>query len=260
MDEIPKWVKRAMKNKKRFISFLIVIILLVVQYIYTNYNTATLEDLPEYDGKPSVVLDQNVPTFTEDDYKAAKKSYTHLSELDYLGRCGVAEMSVSKKDLPDDDRGDIAKVRPTGWRQAFYPELIKRNQGALYNRCHLLMYALSGLNDDERNLITGTGYLNIDGMLPYETAVLNYVEESHRVLYRVTPIYAGTNLVANGVHIEAGDVASQGSKFHINVYCYNVQPGIDISYKTGNSSANGNADKQDTIEMIEELIRYFTED
>ena len=169
-------------------------------------------------------------------------------------------MSVTKKDLPTAERGDISKVKPSGWKQAFYPDLISKNNGALYNRCHLLMYALSGLNDDERNLITGTVYLNIEGMLPYETAALNYVSKGNRIIYRVTPVFNGTERVARGVHIEAADVKTKGEKFHINAYCYNVQPGIDISYKTGNSSASGDASKEDNIEIIQELIKYFTKE
>lgn len=247
-------------NKKKLVLIVVIMVLLVAKKVYTRLDYATLEDLPEFEGQPSVTLENNVPSFTDEDYEKAKKSYLNLSELDWLGRCGVAEMSVSRKDLPSEERGDIGRIHPTGWRQSFYPNIINKNQGALYNRCHLIMYALSGLNDDERNLITGTAYLNINGMLPYETAVLNYVEGGHRVLYRVTPIFNGNELVARGVHIEAGDTASKGSKFHINVYCYNVQPGVDISYKTGNSSENGDADKEDTIELIQELINYFRED
>ena len=249
-----------MKNRKKLITIIAVVLLLIVQQLLTYTNTTTLEDLPEYSGSPSVTIDRGIPSFTEEEYTKAKKSYINLSELDYLGRCGVAEMSVSKKDIPTKKRGDISKVKPTGWRQAFYPDLISKNSGALYNRCHLLMYALSGLNDDERNLITGTVYLNIDGMLPYETEALNYVSDGKRILYRVTPIFNGTERVARGVHIEAGDVKTQGSKFHINAYCYNVQPGVDISYKTGNSSSDGDANKEDNIEFIQELIKYFTQE
>lgn len=250
-----------MKNStKKIISILVVVLIIVIQQLAANSNSATLAELPEYSGQPSITIDKGIPSFTEEEYQKAKKSYVSLSDLDSLGRCGIAEMSVSKKDLPEEKRGDISKVRPTGWRQSFYPELINKNGGALYNRCHLLMYALSGLNDDDRNLITGTVYLNIEGMLPYETQALNYVSEGNRILYRVTPIFEGTELVARGVHIEAGDVKTNGSNFHINAYCYNVQPGIDISYKTGNSSANGNATDEDNIELIQELINYFTKE
>lgn len=248
------------KYKKSLVSLVAIFFILAAQFLLSYNNSATMEDLPDYSGNPSVVIDNNIPSFTNEEYEKAKKSYINLSELDYLGRCGVAEMSVTKKNLPTEKRGDISKVKPTGWRQAFYPELISKNSGALYNRCHLLMYALSGLNDDERNLITGTVYLNINGMLPYETAALDYVEAGNRILYRVTPVFNGTELVARGVHIEAGDVKTKGSDFRINVYCFNVQPNVDISYKTGNSSSNGDADKEDNIELIQELIQYFTKE
>ena len=252
--------KKKKKVSKKLLTILAVLLVLAAQQILSYTSTTTLEDLPEYSGSAGVALNNNTPTFTDEEYEKAKKTYINLSELDYLGRCGVAEMSVTKKDLPTAERGDISKVKPSGWKQAFYPDLISKNNGALYNRCHLLMYALSGLNDDERNLITGTVYLNIEGMLPYETAALNFVSKGNRIIYRVTPVFNGTERVARGVHIEAADVKTKGEKFHINAYCYNVQPGIDISYKTGNSSASGDASKEDNIEIIQELIKYFTKE
>lgn len=250
-------IKKSTKTK--LVTIIIVIVLVLIQRWLAYNNSTTMAELPEYSGKAFVTIDHNIPSFTDEDYEKAEKSYIDLSELDTLGRCGPAEMSVTKKDLPTEKRGDISKVRPTGWRQAFYPDLISRNGGALYNRCHLLMYALSGLNDDERNLITGTVYLNIEGMLSNESEILDYVSADNRILYRVTPVFNGTELVARGVHIEVGDVETKGSKFHKNIYCYNVQPGVNISYKTGNSSVGENPDTQDNIELIQELINYFTQ-
>lgn len=202
----------------------------------TDSSHFDLDSVPEYSGTPTYVLNDNRPLFTEEDYAAAKDQYIFLSELDYLGRCGVCEGSLGKDTLPEEDRGDISSVRPSGWHQEMYPTVISKNDGALYNRCHLLMYALTGLNAEPRNLITGTEYLNNKGMLPYEMAVVNWIEkEGGRVLYRVTPVFEGMNLLCSGVHIEAGDVETGGDRFHINVYCYNVEPGISIDYATGYS-------------------------
>lgn len=251
-----RYFKYGMIRKKKVIPFLIILLILAV-YFFCPKENVSMSDIPEYSGSPSVEINQNDPSFTDDEFERAKRSYIDLSELDWLGRCGECEMSVSQKDLPTGERGDISSVHPTGWRQAFYPDLISKNNGALYNRCHLLMCAMSGLNDDERNLITGTVYLNIDGMLPYETAARNYVNSGNRIIYRVTPVFEGNDLVAKGVQIEAADVRTKGMRFRINVFCYNVQPGIDISYRTGNSSENGDAARKDNLEIIYELLEVL---
>lgn len=207
--------------------------------ITANDHDEFLDQIPEYKSTPSYILNNNKPQFTDEEYQKAQNSYIELSELDGLGRCGPCETSLNIDSLPTEERGDISSVRPSGWHQAMYPDLIEKNGGALYNRCHLLMYALTGLNADPRNLITGTEYLNVSGMLPYEKAVQNWaIKSKKQVLYRVTPIFKDNELVARGVLIEAADVETQGKEFHINAYCYNVEPGITIDYSTGYSEAN----------------------
>ena len=242
-------------KKKKLLTLLLLIIVAVYSYIdlygfpnipksigeivhVKDTSSELLNGIPEYSGKPSYVLNNNKAEFTDEEYKKAEVSYIELSELDWLGRCGLCEASLNKHTLPTEERGDISSVYPSGWKQEFYPDLIEKNEGALYNRCHLLMYAMTGLNDDNRNLITGTEYMNTKGMLPYEKAVQNWIikkSEGGNILYRVTPVFKGNELVARGVHIEAADVETKGSKFHINAYCYNVEPGIHIDYSTGKS-------------------------
>lgn len=201
-----------------------------------------LNQIPDYSevNRPAYVLNDNKPNFTEDDWKRAESKYIYLSELDALGRCGVCEGSLGQDTLAGERDFDLAHVKPSGWKQAKYPDVIEDNGSWLYNRCHLLMYATSGITDDPRNLVTGTRYMNVEGQLPYaERAIQGWLvkHKNSRVLCRVKPIYGSKyELVCRGVHIEAGDVESRGEKFHVNVYCYNVQPGIKIDYLTGNSS------------------------
>ena len=199
------------------------------------FSNDFLKDIPEYSGTPVYVINDNKPEFTDEEYRNAESKYIVLSELDFLGRCGVCEASLGENTLAGERDFDLSHVHPSGWEQAQYPDIIKDNSGWIYNRSHLLMYAVSGITDDERNLVTGTEYMNTKGMLPYcEKATQNWlIRKGGRILYRATPIFNGTELVCRGVHLEAGDVASKGEKFHINVYCYNVEPGICIDYKTG---------------------------
>lgn len=194
--------------------------------------------VPDYSevGRPAYALNDNKPWFTEEEYVRAESKYIQLSELDYLGRCGTCEASLGEDTLAGERDFTLDHVKPSGWKQAKYEDLVD-NGGWLYNRCHLIMYAVSGLTDDPRNLITGTRYLNDQGMLSYsERATQNYIIRKAgggRILYRATPIFKGLESVCRGVHIQAGDVETRGEKFHINVYCYNVQPGIGIDYFTG---------------------------
>jgi len=205
-----------------------------------------LGDVPEYSGTPTYVLNGNKPEFTEDEYKRAKEGYIKLSELDYLGRCGPCEASLGK-DMLDiaGERRDISGIYPTGWEQKSYPGIVNGEGAWLYHRSHLIAHMFAGADpeiDGEKNLITATEYCNEVGMLSYnERAVQNWLirkADGDRILYRVTPVFQGLELVARGVHIEAGDVGSMGQKFHINVYCYNVEPGITIDYATGMSKEN----------------------
>lgn len=201
----------------------------VSESIQTSFN---LDDIPEFDGKtPYVIINNNEPNFPEEDFNS--NSFEKYSELDSLGRCGVAYANVSKETMPTEARGEISKVKPTGWHTVKY-DCVEGKY--LYNRCHLIGYQLTAENANKQNLITGTRYLNVDGMLPFENQVAEYVkQENGHVLYRVTPIFKENNLVANGVQMEAESVEDKGEKVKFNVYAYNVQPNIKIDYLTGNS-------------------------
>ncbi len=191
-----------------------------------------INSIPEYNGWPYVEVNGNVPYFTEEELTTG--SYEFYSELDGLGRCGVCVASVGIDLMPTEERGSIGHIKPTGWQSVKYAGLVEGNY--LYNRCHLLGYQLTGENDNEKNLITGTRYMNTEGMLPFENDVAEFVEYSdYHVLYRVTPIFEENNLVASGVLLEAKSVEDNGDGLQFNVFCYNVQPGIVIDYATGNS-------------------------
>ena len=184
-----------------------------------------------YDGKPYVVINDSDPDFTDADMTTT--SFERYGELDGLGRCTTAFANIGKDLMPAEKRGPIGEVKPTGWRTAKYDNVDGKY---LYNRCHLIGYQLTGENANEKNLITGTRYLNVDGMLPFENMVADYIKETgNHVLYRVTPVFSGDNLVASGVQMEAKSVEDNGDGILFNVYCFNAQPGIAIDYATGNS-------------------------
>ena len=189
----------------------------------------TLEEVPEYTGQPYVEINDNEPTFTEDELTT--DSYEEYSPLDELGRCQTAEACVGEDLMPTQKRESISSVKPTGWVNKEYDGI---DGGYLYNRCHLIGFQLTGENANERNLITGTRYMNVDGMLPFENMVADYIKETdNHVMYRVTPVFEGENLVASGVLMEAESVEDHGEGVKFNVYVYNVQPGITIDYATG---------------------------
>ena len=198
----------------------------------TQNTTVTLDSIPEYSGSPYVAINDNQPSFTKDDYTT--KAFETYAELDKLGRCGVTYACVGVEIMPTEDRGNIGQVKPTGWVTAKYDFVDGKY---LYNRCHLIGFQLTGDNANTSNLITGTRYLNVQGMLPFENMVADYVKETeNHVLYRVTPIFDGDNLVASGVQMEAWSVEDDGEGICFNVYCYNVQPGVKIDYATGEST------------------------
>ncbi len=212
-------------------------------------ESISLEDVPEYSGAPYVEINENEPIFSGED--SGEHSFETYSELDSLGRCGVAYASVGTDLMPTGERGSISHVKPTGWHSIQYEHVDGKN---LYNRCHLIGYQLSGENANEKNLITGTRYMNVDGMLPFENMVADYVKETdHHVLYRVTPVFKGDNLLADGVQMEAYSVEDDGEAISFNVFVYNVQPGVVIDYATGDSQAGENKDGQD--ETVEGEIR-----
>lgn len=203
----------------------------------TSENTIQLNNIPEYDSDPYVVINGNEPFFDETDYTT--EAFEEYSDLDSLGRCGVAYANICKEIMPTEDRQDINSVTPSGWVQNEYDFV---DGGYLYNRCHLIGHQLAGEDANEKNLITGTRYLNIQGMLPFENMVADYVDETdNHVLYRVTPVYDGDNLVASGVLMEGWSVEDSGDGICYNVYCYNVQPGVEIDYATGDNWESGDA-------------------
>jgi DNA-entry nuclease len=191
-------------------------------------------EIPAYSGQPYVEINNNVPFFDEADKET--DTFESYSDLDALGRCGVAFANVSRELMPTETRGEIGSVKPSGWKQAKYEGLIDSDPPFLYNRCHLIAYCLTAENANEKNLITGTRYLNADGMLPFEEQVAKYLDKNdHHVLYRVTPVFEGDNLVASGVLMEAYSIEDNGAGISFCVYCYNVQPGVKIDYRTGES-------------------------
>lgn len=195
-----------------------------------------LDDIPEFDNKTAyVVINENKPFFKEEEITA--ESFEKYSKLDSLGRCGVAIASVGKDIMPSEERGSIGSVKPSGWHSVKY-DIVDGKY--LYNRCHLIGYQLTGENANRENLITGTRFLNIDGMLEFENMIADYVKETeNHVMYRVTPIYEGENLLASGVLLEARSVEDDGAGIEFCVYSYNAQPGITIDYATGLSALSG---------------------
>lgn len=190
-----------------------------------------ISKIPAFSGEPYVVVNQNRPAFQDTDY--ITEDFEFYSELDSLGRCGVAFANICKEIMPTEERGSIGSVKPSGWHTAKY-EILEDTY--LYNRCHLIGFQLAGENANEKNLITGTRYMNVEGMLPFENMVADYVDETgNHVLYRVTPIFEGNNLVATGVEMEAASVEDKGEGLCFHVFVYNHQPGIVIDYATGES-------------------------
>ena len=189
------------------------------------------EEIPAFSGDAYVAINGNVPFFVEEEYTT--ESYEYYSDLDELGRCGVTMACIGIDIMPTEDRGEIGSVKPTGWQSVKY-DIVDGKY--LYNRCHLIGFQLAGENANKKNLITGTRYLNIEGMLPFENMVADYVKETeNHVLYRVTPIFEGENLVASGVVMEGWSVEDEGDGVCFCVFAYNAQPGITIDYATGDS-------------------------
>ena len=200
-----------------------------------NDNNISISDIPAYSGNDYIILNNNVPNFSESDLTTT--SFEEYSPLDSLGRCGVAYANVGTDIMPTEKRESISSVKPSGWQSIKY-DVVEGKY--LYNRSHLIGYQLTAENANDRNLITGTRYFNATLMLPYENMVADYVKETNNhVLYRVTPVFEGDNLVAKGVQMEAKSVEDDGEGIEFNVFVYNVQPGITIDYATGNSALSG---------------------
>lgn len=235
--------KKNMNLKQILIMAITIILFIGLIYISNNVdilneitvaNYNSIDEIPEYSGQIYVKINNGKPYFTEENYTT--ESFEEYSKLDDKGRCGVAYANICKEIMPPDgdQRGDISSIKPTGWVQRKY------NGEYLYNRCHLIGHQLSDEDANELNLITGTRFFNINGMLPFENKVANYIEKhkNNHVLYRVTPIFNGNNKLASGVEIEAYSVEDRGKEICFNVYVYNVQPGITINYETGESEEN----------------------
>lgn len=199
-----------------------------------SMSAVTLADIPAYAGKPYAVINDNSPFFTEEEIAKATTSWEEYGDMDKLGRCSMCWASVGKDIMPTGERGSIGSIKPTGWHTVKYDFV---NGKYLYNRSHLIGWQLTGENANEKNLVTGTRSFNVDGMLPFENMVADYVrEDDERVLYRVTPMFDGDDLVCRGVLMEAISVEDNGDSVLFNVFVYNVQPGVKINYATGESS------------------------
>lgn len=219
----------------------------------TSSVVSSLEEVPAYSGSPYVEINGNQPDFSQD--QETTESFESYSELDSLGRCGTAFACIGKDLMPTEDRGSISEVHPTGWVQAEYDCV---DGGSLYNRCHLIGFQLTGENANEKNLITGTRYLNVEGMLPFENLVADYIKETgNHVLYRVTPVFQGNNLVASGVTMEALSVEDAGEGVCFSVYVYNVQPGVEIDYATGESWESGDSPESSQESAVESGEEHY---
>jgi DNA-entry nuclease len=223
-----------LNNKGKLILLCIVAVMAVVNWLMPAQqppHAVSLQDVPVFSGEPYVVIGDNQPLFDQDDITAV--SYEFYSELDALGRCGYTMACIGKDLMPTEPRESISQVKPTGWKQKQYDFVDGKS---LYNRCHLIGFQLTGENANERNLITGTRYMNTEGMLPFENMVADYIKETgNHVLYRVTPIFQGDELVARGVQLEAFSVEDSGEGICFHVYVYNNQPGVTIDYATGHN-------------------------
>lgn len=241
------------RNNKKDLTKLIILLIVTIVFAFASYFGIEIEEylnsisnkykisyttsfdlssIPEFTNEAYVVLNNNEPQFTEEEFN--KDIFEEYSELDYLGRCGPAFAKIGIETMPTEERGEIGGVKPSGWKTIKYDNVDGKY---LYNRCHLIGYQLTAENANERNLITGTRYMNVEGMLPFENMVAEFIKETgNHVLYRVTPIFEGENLVASGVQIEAKSVEDNGETICFNVYVYNNQPGISIDYANGNSS------------------------
>ena len=227
-----------MKKKLSLGSVVVILLLLVLYFVLPAPEPevvpeVSVDEIPAYSGEAFVILENNVPAFQEKDY--VTESYEFYDDLDAMNRCTYTMACIGPDLMPTEDRGNIGMVRPTGWVTAKYDFVDGKY---LYNRCHLIGFQLTGENANERNLITGTRYMNVEGMLPFENMVADYIKETgNHVLYRVVPIFEGDNLLASGVTIEGYSVEDEGDGIFFNVYAYNVQPGVEIDYATGENQA-----------------------
>jgi DNA-entry nuclease len=238
-----RYIKMRKSNKSLYSVLSSIIILAIILGVYLfNQNTSQtvapsvdLDNIPAFSDYPFVEINNNVPFFAEK--QITDKSFEEYSELDNLNRCGVTFACIGKDLMPTEERGSIGQVKPSGWQTVKYDFVDGKY---LYNRCHLIGFQLTGENANRQNLITGTRYMNTEGMLPFENMVADYIKETeNHVMYRVTPIFKGEELVARGVLMEAKSVEDNGEGVEFCVYVYNNQPGVEIDYLTGESSKKG---------------------
>lgn len=256
------------KVKKLSVPGLILLVILLLLSWYLNREepaaySESVQNIPAFAGQPYVVINNNQPEFTDEDLTT--DSYEYFSPLDSLDRCGYVMACIGYDLMPTEDRESISHVKPSGWVQNQYDFVDGKS---LYNRCHLIGFQLTGENDNELNLITGTRYCNVDGMLPFENMVADYVKETrNHVLYRVTPVYDGDNLVARGIQMEALSMEDEGDGICFNVYVYNAQPGVIIDYATGDNWAEETEPTQSGVSGADQTyilntnsMKFHTED
>lgn len=227
-----------MRTKRLLRSFLSIATIILIFVGNANYNAITANasniSVSSYTGSASVTLNNNVPSF--DSSTITNVSFEQYGEFDALSRCTAAIACIGTDLMPTTERESIGSVKPTGWNQNKYPGVVDSEPPYLYNRCHLIGYQLSGENANEKNLVTGTRYMNVEGMLPYENTVASYVKSTgNHVMYRATPIFEGNNLLCSGVILEAYSVEDSGAGVCFNVFCFNVQPGVIINYADGSN-------------------------
>ena len=221
--------------RKKIYPALLSIMLLIIAFMGFDVSVdASKSSIPKYSGSATVAINNNVPEFGKTELVTT--SFEKYGNLDKYGRCTVATACVGTDIMPTEDRGSIGSVKPTGWNQNKYPGIVNSEPPYLYNRCHIIGYQLTGENANEKNLITGTRYMNVEGMLPYENIVADYVKTTgNHVMYRVTPVFDGNNLLCSGVQMEAYSVEDSGKGVSFNVFCFNVQPGVIINYEDGSN-------------------------
>lgn len=222
------------KRQLWIIAIVCLLVLIAAACLYDKNEKATVGEIPDFSGSPYVVLNDNNPEFSQEDLTT--EAYEFYSQLDMQNRCGYAMACIGTEIMPSEERGSIGQIKPSGWQTVKYDCVDGKY---LYNRCHLIGYQLTGENANPQNLITGTRYLNVEGMLPFENMVADYVKETgNHVLYRVTPVFQSNELVARGVKMEAYSVEDEGEGICFYIYAYNNQPGITIDYATGESWQN----------------------
>ena len=237
-----------MKRNRLIATAAILLAILVFLFVFDGApaDPAPMPQIQEYSGDLYTVINANEPNFTQEDLES--DPFEYYSELDALGRCGYAMACLSKELMPTQERSAIGHIKPSGWQTVKY-EFVDGKY--LYNRCHLIGFQLAGENDNEKNLITGTRTFNVSGMLPFENMVADYIKETgNRVLYRVTPVYDGNDLVAKGVTMEAKSVEDNGEGICFHVYVFNAEPGVEINYATGDSHARKVTGQEDQADFV----------